>query len=346
MTIAPAPAALAFRVDEVLSTFLRQQEPSPLLDAVRRFVSTGGKRMRPAFCYWGWHGVAEAGADDNPAILAGAALELFHCFALIHDDIIDASTMRRGKPSLHEEFAGWHEDQGWQGDSQAFGRNAALLAGNLCATWAVALFDQCHGPPAAKALFTVTRAEAIAGEFLDITAQARGSGPGAVERALQVARLKTARYSIARPLQIGAALAEADEALLSSLEDFGDLLGEAFQLRDDILGVFGDPARTGKSVLDDLRQAKPTVLLALAWRRSNRRHAKLLREIVGQPDLDEQGAGAVRDVMVSTGALEETEARIERSHRQALKVLNSLYIGETARENLRELANFAVSRRS
>lgn len=346
MTIAPAPAALAFRVDEVLGTFLHQQEPSPLLDAIRRFVSTGGKRMRPAFCYWGWHGTAPPGQDDNAAIVAGAALELFHCFALIHDDIIDASTMRRGRPSMHEEFAHWHAEQGWQGDAAAFGRNAALLAGNLCATWAVALFEKCHGPPQAMDLFTITRAEAIAGEFLDITAQARGSGPGAVERALQVARLKTARYSIARPLQIGAALAGASADVLAGLEDFGDLLGEAFQLRDDVLGVFGDPARTGKSVLDDLRQAKPTVLLALTWRRSNRRDAKLLRSMVGRPELTDENAAAIREVMVSTGALEETEARIERSHRQALKVLNSLYIGELARENLRELANFAVSRRS
>jgi geranylgeranyl diphosphate synthase type I len=349
MTVAPAPARLTERIDELLTGFLAQQEPSLLMRALQRFVLAGGKRLRPAFCYWGWHGVAKQGSDDRAVFTAGAALELFHCFALIHDDIIDGSALRRGRPTVHEEFATWHSEHGWAGDPQLYGRNAALLCGDLCASLSVALFGQAvrqaGGPEAASALFTVTRAEAIAGEFLEITVQAQPP-EDPVERALQIARMKTARYSIARPLQIGAVLGGAAEPVLAGFGQFGELLGEAFQLRDDILGVFGDPAQTGKSVLDDLRQGKPTVLLALTRARAGQDAARTLASLVGQPDLDEAGAETIREVMTSTGALDETEAWITHSFDRATQVLESLPIGDQARENLRELANFAVCRRS
>jgi geranylgeranyl diphosphate synthase type I len=341
----PGPAGLAERIDETLASFLAQQEPSLLTQALQRFVLAGGKRLRPAFCYWGWQSVAGPDADDGAVVTAGAALELFHCFALIHDDIIDASSLRRGRPTVHEEFASWHAQQGWSGDPRSYGRNAALLCGDLCASLAVSLFERTLGPPAASELFTLTRTEAIAGEFLEITVQAQPP-EDPVERALQIARMKTARYSIARPLQIGAVLGGGSKQLLDGFGKFGELLGEAFQLRDDILGVFGDPAQTGKSTLDDLRQGKPTVLLALARARADGQSANVLKELAGQADLDDDGAARIREVMTSTGALGETEAWIGHSFSRAIQILDGLPITDLARENLRELANFAICRRS
>ncbi|MFD0597567.1 polyprenyl synthetase family protein [Catellatospora coxensis] len=281
MTVAPAPTLLAARIDAVLAGFVDGQrllwpddDLRPMLDTVRRFILTGGKRLRPAFCYWAWRGVAapEERGEDQAAVTAGAALELFHCFALIHDDIIDAGSRRRGQASMHEEFAAAHARHGWRGDARSFGRNTALLCGDLCAMWAEELLTGCPTAPVrlaqAQRLFAVMRAEAVAGEYLEVVAQAMGDfGDGARQRAARVVQLKTARYSVVRPLQIGAVLAGASDAVLDGLAAFGEPLGEAFQLRDDVLGVFGDPARTGKSVLDDLRQAKPTTLLAEAFAR-------------------------------------------------------------------------------
>ncbi|GIH09038.1 putative polyprenyl synthetase [Rhizocola hellebori] len=353
MTVAPPSASLTERIDAVLTGFVDarvaawpEPELSPMLDALRHFVLNGGKRLRPAFCYWAWRGVTDGADGDEHVVAAGAALELFHAFALIHDDIIDESTRRRGRPSLHEEFAGLHAGQRWVGDGRAFGRNGALLAGDLCALWSEQVLTECGAPPPrlgeAQRIFAMMRAEAVAGEYLDIVAQATGDFDEAA--AIRVIQLKTARYSVVRPLQIGAALAGADRSQIQAYAAFGEPLGEAFQLRDDVLGVFGEPERTGKSVLDDLRQAKPTVLLALALARSTAADRAQLRSLIGRPDLDDAGAGRVRQLMVGSGALAATEERIHDGHRRALDALAAMDIRDEAREALGALADLAVAR--
>jgi len=360
---APTAAPVAERVDAVLDGFLREQEGlwhtperRPVLDTLRRFVLGGGKRLRPAFCHLGWQSARPSpGTADDAAIVAGAALELFHCFALIHDDLIDGSALRRGEPSVHERFAVDHARR-WgracrPGEAAHVGRSIALLCGDLCASWSDLLFSRCDTPPgrlrAARELFATARAEAIAGEYLDLISHLPGTTGGrhAVARAVEVARLKTARYTVTRPLQIGAALAGGDPRLLRGYLAVGDPLGEAYQLRDDVLGVFGDPQATGKAGLDDLRQGRLTVLLGLAFANADDGQLRTLRSLIGDPGLDAAGADTVRSIVVECGALAATERRIRRDQEAALNALAALDLPDDVRAALTRLAE-AVTQRS
>ncbi|BBH69789.1 geranylgeranyl pyrophosphate synthase [Actinoplanes sp. OR16] len=327
------------RIDAVLGDFLARQEPlwpggAPydVVGLVKRFVMAGGKRLRPAFCYWGWRGAGAPDADE--VVVAAGALELFHAFALIHDDIIDGSTLRRGMPSVHEQFAV---------RGPRFGRNAALLCGDLCAAWAEQMFGECGLPPSAilraHPEFSLMRTEVIAGQYLDMT-----TANGSVDAALTVVRMKGARYTVTRPLRIGARLAGADDALCAALTAFGDPLGEAFQLRDDVLGVFGDPAVTGKPVLDDLRDGKPTVMMALTRAAAGPVQRERMAALFGNPALDEPGARELRDIIVDTGALAGVEQLIRAGRDEALAALDAAAIPDEVRKELAELVSATVDR--
>ncbi|MBU2666093.1 polyprenyl synthetase family protein [Actinoplanes bogorensis] len=349
-THAPASAELRERFDTALAAFIDRQDPSwpdgaprGALDSLRRFVLAGGKRIRPTFCYWGWRG---GGGDDCDEIVkAGAALELFHAFALIHDDIIDGSDRRRGQPSMHRFFATLHDRHSWRGDSLAFGRNTALLCGDLCAAWAEQMFHECGLSPKqihqGYAAFALMRTEVIAGQYLDLVS---GVGDGSVASALTVIRMKAARYTVTRPLQIGAWLAGAPRALYTSFTDFGDPLGDAFQLRDDVLGVFGDPTVTGKSTLDDLREGKPTVMMALARDAATRPQAARLAELFGNPGLDTDGAEDLRTIIIDTGALKQIEQMIRVRAEAALTALDAAPLPPFVHEALTDMATAAVDR--
>ncbi|MEV5768888.1 polyprenyl synthetase family protein [Micromonospora sp. NPDC052213] len=353
MTVTVAPpdtGELRARVDAELAAFLDRQgrdwpdgAPRGVFTALHRFVLAGGKRLRPLFCYWGWRG---AGAPDGaPIVVAAAALELFHAFALIHDDILDGSDRRRGEPSVHRLFADLHARSSWRGDPEAYGRNTALLCGDLCAAWSDQMFHEC-GLDAARvhrgcAVFALMRTEVIAGEYLDLVS---GVGDGSVASALTVIRMKAARYTVTRPLQIGATLAGAGPGPVAELAAFGDPLGDAFQLRDDVLGVFGDPAVTGKSVLDDLREGKPTVMMALARGAADRAQAARLRELFGNPALDADGAAELRDIIERTGARERIERMIRVRADAALAALAEAPVTPEARAALAALAAQAVDR--
>ncbi|MFU8850111.1 polyprenyl synthetase family protein [Micromonospora sp. SL1-18] len=351
VTVAPTdPALLRDRFDAALAAFLDRQragwsdDGTAVVHAVlHRFVLAGGKRVRPLFCYWGWRGFG--GPDGAPIVAAAAALELFHAFALIHDDILDRSDRRRGQPTVHRSFADLHARSGWCGDPEAYGRDAALLCGDLCAAWSGQMFHGCGLDPArvrhGLAVFAQMRAEVIAGEYLDVVSAV---GDGSVAAALVVVRMKTARYTVTRPVQIGAALAGADPEAVAALADFGDPLGDAFQLRDDLLGVFGDPAATGKSNLDDLREGKPTVLMALARQAAGPAQAARLRVLVGDPELDHGGAAEVRRVIEATGARERVEEMIQARVGQARAALDGLPLAEPARAALTDLTTRAAHR--
>ncbi|GAA4576545.1 polyprenyl synthetase family protein [Micromonospora coerulea] len=352
ITVVPTDAALLrARFDAELAAFLHRQGPGrsdgvpgAVHAALHRFVLAGGKRLRPLFCYWGFRGFG--GSDGPPIVVAAAALELFHAFALIHDDILDGSDRRRGQPTVHRHFADLHARSAWRGDPGAYGRNAALLCGDLCAAWSQEMFHGCGlGAEQLRrgyAVFALMRAEVIAGEYLDVVAAA---GDGSVASALTVIRMKTARYTVTRPLQIGAALTGADRAAVDALAEFGDPLGDAFQLRDDLLGVFGDPAVTGKSTVDDLREGKPTVLMALTRAAADRTGAARLRALFGNPALDAAGAAELRGVIEATGARERVERMIQACAARALAALDRLPLAEPARAALGELAARAVQRR-
>jgi geranylgeranyl diphosphate synthase type I len=341
-------------VSRALADFIAQQREVlltvsedllPGLDAITGLLA-GGKRLRPAFCYWGWRG---AGGEDGPEILAAAAaLELLHAGALIHDDVMDASETRRGKPSLHRRFAAAHEAGGWRGPPEEYGTAAAVLLGDLLLCWTDEMFRASGLAPAAlergRPVLDLMRTEVISGQYLDLLGQAAGSGT--VASALRVAEFKTAKYTIERPLHLGAALAGCEDAAVPrAYSGYGLPLGTAFQLRDDILGVFGDPAQTGKPAGDDLREGKRTVLLAIAMERATAGQAAVIDGNLGSPGLDEAGSAQLRAVIAATGALAECERLIGGNVSDAIAALSAAPITAEAAAALAELAVEATARR-
>ncbi len=315
------------------------------LVAEARQAVAGGKRFRAAFCYWGYRAVDPQPADEEALVRACAALELLHASALVHDDLMDASDTRRGRPATHRALEQEHRRAGWSGDPEQYGAAAAILLGDLLLSWADELLRRCGLPivqvaPALE-VFDRCRSEVIAGQFLDVSVQARGRAD--VDAAMTVLRYKSAKYSIERPLHIGAALAGAGEATLAALSDFGLPLGEAFQLRDDLLGVFGDPAATGKPAGDDLVEGKRTVLVALALDAAAPADAALLDEALGT-DLSADQVAQVRGIIDGSGAHAQVEAVIDELARHAVGALERADIDPGAREVLRGLADAATQR--
>jgi geranylgeranyl diphosphate synthase type I len=317
----------------------------PLVDALTDLLS-GGKRLRPAFCYWGWRGAAGDPAADDAALRAAASLEFLQACALIHDDVMDGSDTRRGLPSAHRRFAGMHRAQEWLGSPEAFGVGAAILLGDLCLSWADEVLMDSGLPADAlgrgKAVYDEMRTELMAGQYLDLLEQARGGG--SVDRAMLVVRYKSAKYTIERPLHLGAALAGAAPAVVSAYTGYGLPLGEAFQLRDDILGVFGDPKETGKPAGDDLREGKRTVLVAEAMARSSAAQAEVIRRFLGDPGLDAAGVDQLRGIISETGALASTESLIDSLLDTALAALDTADLDAEATEVLVGLAHAATRR--
>jgi geranylgeranyl diphosphate synthase type I len=346
------PERLRASVQATLDAFLAEQ--AALLDGVSEDLApfpawlgellAGGKRLRPAFCVWGYLGAG--GQDVEAGLRAAASLELLQACALVHDDVMDDSDLRRGLPAAHRRFATLHRGAGWLGDAGRFGDGAAILLGDLCLSWAdEALYRSGFDAPAlarAKAVYDVMRTELMAGQYLDLLEQARGGG--SVERAMRVVRYKSAKYTIERPLHLGAALAGADEGLMAALSAYGLPLGEAFQLRDDVLGVFGDPAETGKPAGDDLREGKRTLLVATAMDRATPEQAGHLREGLGDPHLSSSAIDELRAIIVTTGALDEVEVVIERRTGEAVAALRAAGLPADAHEALEQLAVAATTR--
>jgi len=329
---------LRSRVHKVLEEFLACQgevlssvspECLPMVEYVGDLIK-GGKRLRPAFCYWGWR--AAGGADRPEIVSAAAALEFFQAAALIHDDVMDDSDTRRGMPAMHRRFAALHQAAGWAGDGERFGLAGAVLAGDLCLVWSDELFTRsglpvCEpGGRRGRQLFDQMRTQLMGGQYLDMLEQAVADGPpeGAIERARRVIRYKSAKYTIEQPLLIGAALAGADRELLAGCAAFGLPLGEAFQLRDDVLGVFGDPEVTGKPAGDDLREGKRTVLIALALEHATPAAGDRVRRLLGDPALDSEGVEMLREIMVETGAVAAVEQLVDDLVEQSRTALRSL----------------------
>jgi geranylgeranyl diphosphate synthase type I len=357
MTPSPAPgpldvADLRQRVQKALDGFLAGQLPqldsiseelSPLTDALADLIA-GGKRLRPAFCYWGYRGAG--GEDDEAIVEAAAALELFQACALIHDDVMDGSDTRRGLPAVHRRFASMHRSESWSGDPEAFGTGAAVLLGDLCLVWSDEMLSRCRLPAerllAGTRVYDTMRTELMGGQYLDLLEQARGGG--SVERALRVARYKSAKYTIEKPLHLGAALAGAGQEVLDGYSGYGLPLGEAFQLRDDVLGVFGDPSVTGKPAGDDLREGKRTALVAMALETASRAQAAVVRRHLGDPHLSPDGVAQLRGVLTDTGAVDRVEALIEELMDDAVTALAAAPVEEDARAVLLELASAVTCR--
>jgi geranylgeranyl diphosphate synthase, type I len=308
------------------------------LAVLRALVLAGGKRLRPAFCHWAYVG-AGGDPDDPVAIDTGAALELLHTFALVHDDVMDGSDRRRGRAAVHRHFIGRHDATGGKGEDRRFGEGAAILVGDFAFVYSDVLF--ASAPVAARPVFDELRIELCVGQYLDLVGTASGShDPVQAER---IERYKSGKYTVERPLHLGAALAGRLAELEGPLSAFGLPLGEAFQLRDDLLGVFGDESVTGKPVGDDLREGKLTPLVAVAAARANGPQADLLARL-GSLDLTVDEICALQRVLIETGARDEVERAIERLVDEALAALATAPLAPEALVALEELGTFVAWR--
>ena len=354
MKVSPTRAAdLKERVEKALTHFLVDQRAllagiDPALDGVaetiQRFVLRGGKRLRPAFAYWGFRG---AGGEDSEEIVAAvAALELVQASALIHDDVMDASDTRRGEPAVHRRYEQAHTSSGWDGEAKRFGLGAAILIGDICLIWSDELLVRSGvdigALSRARPVFDLMRTEVMAGQYLDLHAQV--TADTSLHRASTVARYKSAKYTVERPLLLGAALADAGPEITRAYSGYGLPLGEAFQLRDDILGVFGDPSQTGKPAGDDLREGKRTYLIASAFAAADDPTAARLRSGLGDRGLDADGVAELQEIIVATGALDRTEQRITELTEASLHALNDVKLADGVAEMLTSLAQAATRR--
>lgn len=353
---APSAAELAGAVTEQLREYLAARrrdaayigsDYAELTAALEEFVLRGGKRLRPAFAYWGWRAVADRSADSG-VLLLFSALELLHACALVHDDVIDASATRRGLPTVHRLFADRHAEQNWHGSPEQFGLSAAILAGDLSLVWADDIVASVDLPLDAhrrvQRVWADIRTEVLGGQFLDIVAES--SRAESVAAAMAVNTYKTASYTVSRPLQLGAAAAADRPDVQEIFHQLGTDIGVAFQLRDDVLGVFGDPAVTGKPSGDDLRSGKRTVLMAEAVELAEKTDpdtAALLRTSIGT-DLSESQVRELCSAIESVGALAAVEERIELLTRRSLDLLDAAPIDPQAKAGLTELARLAANR--
>ncbi|MEV4705516.1 polyprenyl synthetase family protein [Actinoplanes sp. NPDC049316] len=387
----PIPAdGLVNAVEGTLADFLASQIAAldtvdPALGAFARttrdLVLAGGKRLRPTFAHWGWRGVVGFREPVDPVLPALAALELMHTFALVHDDVMDASDTRRGRPTAHRLFAAQHGSAGRLGDPDHFGETSAILVGDLCLIWADQLLAQAALTTstlfAVRARYDRMRVEAVAGQYLDVLGEAQPHD-WTVDRALLVARHKTASYTVQRPLQFGLALAGPPGADVAAIDDaynrYGIAVGEAFQLCDDLLGVYGDPAVTGKPAGDDLRTGKPTALLMLARQLATpAQRAELIKDPAGavipadgsggplspwaphaddssrplgvaSPGGTDEAVARQAEIIIETGAVARIEAMIRQRVEEAVAALHDAPIDHGARAALTDLAVTATHR--
>lgn len=335
------------------------------LDASRDLLS-GGKRFRALFAYWGWHSVAGtvrqddllAELDDHPELDAvidlAAALEIFHAAALVHDDIMDNSDTRRGMPSVHRRFQAEHARREWVGSSSGYGSASALLHGDLLLGWSDELLAQGLSRVAdrgaarrARSEFHLMRTEVTVGQYLDIleeVAWREAPEEDLLPRAHRVVTYKSAKYSIEAPLALGGLMAGGTDEQVDALRAFGLPLGVAFQLRDDLLGVFGDPSVTGKPAGDDLREGKRTVLIALARAALPGGATRLIDELLGDPDLTEAQIRTLQATIQESGAVETVEQIISRSVAQAIAAIEDAPLSRSARAELIGLSDLVTRR--
>jgi len=320
------------RVQETLEEFIDSHrqlmsevspDTLPLVDSLQGLVS-GGKRLRPAFAYWGYR--AAGGIDSDALLKACTSLELLQACALIHDDVMDASDTRRGQPAVHKQFEATHIANSWSGSAKLFGEGSAILVGDLALSWADEMLLtsglEAEQINRAKSIYDIMRTELMSGQYLDLLEQVRGNITQ--ERAETVIRYKSAKYTIERPLHMGATIAGASADFMNVLSRYGLALGEAFQLRDDLLGVFGDAEITGKPAGDDLREGKQTMLIAHAYATATSAEKKFIDEHLGSADIAAVTISELQKLLISCGAQEFIETRIAHYLANALSALDEI----------------------
>jgi geranylgeranyl diphosphate synthase type I len=347
-----APAslrAIAARVETRIEAFLTPElarwaafdpELADPMAEIPRLVLSGGKRLRPAFCHWAFVGLG-GDLDADVIVDAGAAFELMHAFALFHDDVMDDAASRRGEVTTHTVFAERHHVGGWAGEARRFGDGMAILIGDLAFVYSDQLMSAAN--PVAWRVWNELRVELNVGQVLDVLGSVQGvRDVGTAER---ICRYKSGKYTIERPLHLGAALAVPDqfELLAPALSAVGLPLGDAFQMRDDVMGAFGDAHTTGKPVGGDLREGKPTPLLARAVAAADDAQRAVL-DGVGRPGLGDAEVASIQQVIVETGALADLEATITRLTDIAIAALADVPLTDEAHAELVALAEFVSHR--
>ncbi|MCP3800642.1 polyprenyl synthetase family protein [Allokutzneria sp. A3M-2-11 16] len=308
-----------------------------LVSALTRVTAAGGKRIRPQLFYWGYRA---GGEPDRPEVIELAtAIELFHVFALVHDDLMDRADTRRGVPTAHKQLAALHRERGWNGDAEHFGFSAGILAGDALCIWADMTISSIPLPggrtePFRRA-YDEMRLELISGQYLDIASGS--SGDTSMAAALRLARLKSGNYSVSMPLRLGALAGGADEDTIRGFGSFGTTLGEAFQIHDDVLGVFGSPAAVGKPVGEDIRQGKRTTLIAAALAGAHPVVADRLLELLADPGLSQAGVDEAKEIIRSTGALDEVRGMLRERVHSAERTLAGLRLDDEVRQALHDL---------
>lgn len=342
------------RMQELLADYRQRatrisSSAAPLVASIATLVE-GGKRLRALLAWWGWCGAG--GESSDPRIVdVGVALELFQAAALIHDDILDRSDTRRGQVSVHKRFEQLHREEQWAQDGAHFGVSAAILAGDLALGLSEEVFtitaDATAFATPAKEAFHAMRFEVMTGQYLDILAEANvPSNPAkALSQARTVLQYKSAHYSAVWPFALGGILAGADETTLSSYRKFSLPLGMAFQLGDDLLGVFGDPALTGKPAGDDLLEGKRTELVAHALNLLSPEQAEMLNNFLREPATSPNSVEDIQNLISSSGAKTAVEAEIQRLGDQTYDALKSLAISKPVRSGLKQLVNGLLNRK-
>jgi geranylgeranyl diphosphate synthase, type I len=347
-----APASLrpiAERVEGRLEQFLRPEldrwaafdrELGEPMAEIRRLVMSGGKRLRPAFCHWAFVGCG--GDPDDPIVTdTGAAFELMHAFALFHDDVMDDAESRRGARTTHRTFAARHRDGGWSGEARRFGDGMAILIGDLAFVYSDQLMAGANAT--AWRIWNELRIELNVGQVLDVLGSVQGVRD--LAHAERICRYKSGKYTIERPMHLGAALADPSrfDDRAPRLSAYGLPLGDAFQMRDDVMGAFGDERATGKPVGGDLREGKPTPLLARALAAATEAQREVLAT-VGSPELNDAGVAAIQTVLVETGALSDLETTIAELTAEAIAALHDAGLERQATDELIALAEFVSQR--
>ena len=342
-TLAEIAARVDVRIREVLDAELvRWTDVDPDLAAplssLRDLVLAGGKRLRPAFCHWAFVG---CGGDPNDVnvVNAGAGLELLHTFALVHDDVMDASLRRRGMDAVHVQFIDEHRRRAWRAEDRRFGEGVAILVGDLAFVYADLVMADL--PREALAIFTELRIEVNIGQYLDLLGTVRGSP--SVEAARRICTFKSGKYTIERPLHLGAALACQHAQFDRVMSEYGLPLGEAFQLKDDLLGALGDEIATGKPVGDDLREGKPTALVARALAGASGAQRALLDRI-GRIDLTAAEIADIQTILVESGAAATLEAQIGVLRDEAIAAIRTSKLTAESVHALVELAYYVTDR--
>ncbi|AOY56177.1 polyprenyl synthetase family protein [Candidatus Rhodoluna planktonica] len=335
----------------------------PLVDFSKDLLS-GGKRFRALFAYWSWAGALKNSThhhtpeqlEKSAAAIVGvtAALEMFHAAALVHDDLLDQSDTRRGKPAIHKRFELLHADTSWSGSAERFGIAGSVLVGDLMLGWSSEIFGRAliDAPTveierACRSEFSKMRVEVMAGQYLDVVEENAAVSreiSEAVSRANRVMLYKTAKYSIEAPLLIGAAFAGASPAHIRALSSFGIPLGMAFQLKDDVLGVFGDPAVTGKPAGDDLREGKRTVLVGLTRESLPTSVGKIFDELLTSRSLDAEQISFMQQTIIDSGALAKTERMMNDLADESLHNLKQIEMDSNAKAMLEQLALKVINR--